>query len=236
MARYEDPMVAIERAQALSGERYRRMAGITNPPPKPPDPATTIATEPFFAHVNLRVCWPPPDAAGIPPLSKETLAVVAESAVPGLAERLGLKSEELYKDPAAEGALSIILGPASIVAANNLASYLYRPAKYYLISEAVAWTKRFSAEIVRRDIVEMRRAAAEAEREETRQREALRQARAKAEEQKIKDSLIANDPRTKVKELEARVADMERREKEAAARRVAALEAALEARSKLPPG
>jgi hypothetical protein len=225
-----DPNVLMDRAMAESGARLRAAMGITASEPPEPDPATHIATGPFFAHIVLRTLWPPPDP--YPVENRETLAVVPASKVPGLAERLGLGAEELYKDADAEGVPSIVLGRAAIVAASNSVGYLYRPATSYPIAEAAEWTRRFSKERARVDLNDLRREAAAQEREEIRQREAARQARAKAEEERIKESLTKNDPRFKVAELERRVAEVEKREKEAAARKLAELEERL---SKLPP-
>jgi hypothetical protein len=218
-------------ALEMSGARLRAAQGITPSVPKEPDPDTHIATTPFFAHIVLRVLWPPPDP--YPAENRETLAVVPASKVPGLSERLGLAESELYKDVGAEGAPpSVVLGRAAIIAADNNVGYSYRPATHYPIAEAAGWTRRFSKERARRDLNDLRREAAAQEREEIRQREAARQARVRAEEERIKESLTKNDPRHRLADLERRVAEAEKREKAEAARKLAEMEDRL---SKLPP-
>jgi hypothetical protein len=214
-------------ALEMSGARLRAAQGITDRPPPEPDSATHVDTRPFHHAIKVKSLWPPqpPHAT-----NREVLAVVRVADLPGgMLGRVGLTVDECWKDPGEDGAPCLVLGTCPM---KTMEPPVYAPSLWYRVDGIVEWTKRFSAEVVRRSLVERMREAADIEREEVRAREAERIARRKAEEERIKESLVKNDPRHRLAELERRVAEAEKREKAEAARKLAEMEERL---SKLPP-
>jgi hypothetical protein len=212
------------REQAASAKRYRQAHGLDNSPapfvPKPAD----VDVKAFHHAIKVKALWVPGNT-----LYSEMVAVVRSADAPGLADRVGLRDDELWKNPGDENHPSLVLGDCPM---QSQSPDTYAARLFYSKDSICTYTRKFSAHREQIDVRERMRAAAEQEREEVRQREAARQARVKAEEQRIKDSLVANDPRTKVRELEQRVAEVEKREKAAAAERLKLLEERL---AKLPP-
>jgi hypothetical protein len=183
-----------------------------------------LCTASFLGFIAQRILWPPNDPNFYPVTNREVLAVVRAAAVPGLMERCGLKIEELYKDKDAEDAPSLVLGPMEVLRGRDASVNVYGASHVYKLSSVAAWTRRFSAARAVRDLAEMRREAAQQEREEIRAREAARQAARQAEQAAMEEAARRADPRYRIRELEKRLAEQEAREREEAARRVRELE------------
>jgi hypothetical protein len=222
-----DPLRMMDIAQAESARRYRQAHGIADRPPPEPDPATHVDVRPFHHSIKVKSLWPPqpPHAT-----NREVLAIIKVVDLPGgMLERLGLTPADCWKDPGQEGDPCLVLGTCPM---KTMEPPVYAPALWYRVDDIVEWTKRFSAEVVRRSLVERMREAADLEREENRRRAFETQQRQKQEEERRKEAALRNDPRTRLAEVERQLAQREAKEKAEAAAKLKLLEEQL---SRLPP-
>jgi hypothetical protein len=120
-----------------------------------------------------------------------------------------LADTDLYRDPAESDAPSLILGPAVIVG-GTVDKPEYAADLVYKTADVVAWTKRMSAPRNRRDLAELRRAAAAAEKEELQRREAERQHQVKVTMAAQEEATRRGNVFARITELEKKVADQER--------------------------
>jgi hypothetical protein len=200
-------MISILKEQADSAARYRRAHGLDKVVPPQPPGEDDVVTAPFFSGIQLRSLWVPA-APDYHPLFKELLAVIAASAAPGLAERCGLQPGELYKDPASPTEEpSVVLGQSVVICQEPIQ---YRAAPTYKIAEIAIWTRRLSRQRAARDLAQMQRDAAEAERAEILRREGERQRLVKATRAAEEEAARRGNVFARITELEKKVADQDR--------------------------
>jgi hypothetical protein len=145
--------------------------------------------------VRLRSLWVSPGFD----LHRETLVLVAAADVPGLAERLGLAADELFKDALGGNAPCVVLGPAVVT---SIEPILYKPQPTYPAAKARELTRHLAKPQQQADFREMQRKAQEEEAREAGRREMERQQRLKAEQAAIEESQKRANPMWRIKRLE----------------------------------
>jgi hypothetical protein len=197
------PMDSILKDQDEAAARLRKSQGLDRHNPQPVVPEGAVVTAPFHIHIVLRTVWPPWLAT-----NREVLAVVPAEAVPGLAERVGLKAEQLYKDTPAKDAPSIVLGPAVVTGHMHNGDVRYGPAAYYLPAEIVKWTKGLSAPREALDLAELRKQAARIELAEARRKAAEGEAARQAERDAEEEARRRNNPLARIAAIEKRLREL----------------------------